>query len=522
MPIFGNLIKRTLSLGDKISDIRETAPPIQHQRRTLRRLLKKSHHTAFGQYYDFKGLLRSSDLIRDYQEKVPIHDYNLMFERWWHMTLNKVENVTWRGRVKHFALSSGTSGAPSKNIPITEDMSRAMRRAGMKMFFALSNFDIDPNLYTKDMMMLGGSSDLKDQGGFFVGDLSGINASKPPFWLRPYYKPGAKISRINDWNDRINEIVKRAPEWDVGFLVGIPSWLQLMMERIIKHYQLDTIHDIWPNLRVCVHGGIHFEPLKKGFEKLLAHPLIYMDSYLASEGFIAYQERPETRAMKLLLSNGIFYEFIPFPSDCFDVDGNITGVPKVLSIDEVEEGQDYALVLSTCAGAWRYLIGDTVRFTDLERSEIIITGRTKHYLSICGEHLSVDNMNEGVQYVEKELDVVIREFTVAPVQSGNFYGHKWYIGSEPLADAEKVKQLLDQKLREVNDDYDTERQHVLREISVQVIPVVLFYKWQERQGKLGGQNKFPRVMKKEQFREWENFVRESLSKQEINSDEFII
>lgn len=522
MPIFGNLIKRTLSLGDKLQDLQEIVSPIQHQRRTLRRLLKKANQTAFGQYYDFKELLKSPEMIQAFQEKVPIHDYDLIFARWWHMSLNNVENVTWRGKVKYFALSSGTSGASSKHIPVTEDMRRAMRKAGLKMFFALSNFDIDPELYTKDMMMLGGSSDLKDQGGYFVGDLSGINASQPPFWLRPYYKPGTKISRINDWNDRIEEIVKKAPEWDVGFLVGIPSWLQLMMERIIHHYRLETIHDIWPNLKVCVHGGIHFEPLKKGFEKLLAFPLIYMDSYLASEGFIAYQERPETTAMKLLLNNGIFYEFIPFKEAHFDADGQLENVPPALSIDEVEEGVDYALLISTCAGAWRYLIGDTVRFTNKERSEIIITGRTKHYLSVCGEHLSVDNMNQGIQHVEEELDIVIREFTVCAIEQGNFFAHRWYIGSEPLADAKEVRRLLDRKLREVNDDYDTERNHVLQDIQVEVVPIRLFYKWQEIHGKLGGQNKFPRVMKKDQFQEWEAFVRESLSKQEINSDEFII
>ena len=522
MPIFGNLIKRTLSIGDRIQDLQEFTPPEQHQQRTLRRLLKKAAHTAFGQYYDFRELLKSPTPVQDFQQKIPIHDYDLMYRRWWHMSLNQVENVTWRGKVKYFALSSGTSGAPSKHLPVTEDMMRAMRRAGMKMFFALSNFDVDPELFTKNMLMLGGSSDLKDQGGYFVGDLSGINASKPPFWLRPYYKPGTEISRIDSWDDRIREIVKKAPEWDVGFLVGIPSWLQLMMERIIDHYRLQTIHDIWPNLKVCVPGGIHFEPLRTGFARLMAVPFKYMDSYLASEGFIAYQERPETKAMKLLINNGIFFEFIPFREENFDQDGNIKGMPEALSIKDVEENTEYSLLISTCAGAWRYLIGDTVRFTDKGRSEIIITGRTKQYLSVCGEHLSIDNMNQGIQHVEEALDVSIREFTVGTVSSDNFFSHKWYIGAEPLADPEKIKGLLDRKLREVNDDYNTERNHVLRDMQVEVIPVALFYRWQAIQGKLGGQNKFPRVMKKTVFHKWEAFVRKALSGEEINSNEFII
>ena len=519
MPVFGNIIKRGLTLGARINKTGQQIPPIQHQRRTLKRLLKKAHPSAFGQYYDFKNILKTDNTILAFQEKVPIHTYDEMHDRWWHMTLNNVENVSWKGKVKYFALSSGTSGAPSKHLPITEDMLKSMRKAGLRMFFALTNFDLDPELFTKPMLMLGGTTALQHQGGYYKGDLSGINASKPPFWLRPYYKPGTKISRINDWNSRIEEIVKQAPEWDIGFIVGIPSWLQLMMERIIEYHKVDTIHDIWPNLRVFVHGGIHFEPYKKGFEKLTSKPLIYMDSYLASEGFIAFQNRPETRAMKLLLSNGIFYEFLTFNEENFDEEGNIKANPKCLSIDLVEEGVDYALILSSCAGAWRYMIGDTVRFLDKARSEIIITGRTRHYLSICGEHLSVDNMNQGIQEVEEQLDLNIREFTVSAVESGKFFTHKWYIGCDVSADTEKVKTILDDKLKEINADYETERGSVLQEIKVELIPTTVFYLYQKSEGKLGGQNKFPRVMKKEKFAKWETFVREKLSTQEINSDE---
>lgn len=506
MPIFDALIKRGNTLSGRLESRLSLTMPIQHQRNVLLRLLRQASITSFGQYYDFKDILRAEDPIRVFQEKVPLFDYTSMHDRWWHMSLNDVENVSWPGRIKYFALSSGTSGAPSKHIPVSEDMQRAMRRAGLKMFFALTRFPVDPQMYTKGMMMLGGSTDLVDQGEHYVGDLSGINASKPPFWLRPYYKPGAKIAKLKSYEERISEIVKKAPDWDVGFIVGIPSWLQMMLERIIETYGLETIHDMWPSLRVFVHGGVHFEPYKKGFEKLTAQPLIYMDSYLASEGFIGFQARPDTRSMKMLLQDGIFYEFIPFNSTHFDEEGNLLGTPKTLTIDEVEEGIDYALVLSTCAGAWRYLIGDTVRFTDISRSEIIISGRTKHYLSICGEHLSVDNMNQGIQHVEEVLNVSIPEFTVSPVKIGSYFGHKWYIGANPLVDAKDVQPLLDARLKEVNDDYAIERGSVLKGMDVEIIPVSLFYKWHEVHGKMGGQNKFPRVMRHEAFREWEAFV----------------
>ena len=492
---------------------RPATKPVLQQERTLRKLLRKASGTAFGQYYNFKELLRSHRMMDDFCNRIPIYDYDQMFDRWWHMTLRNVENVSWPGRVKYFALSSGTSGAPSKRIPVTEDMMKVMRKGATSLFFTLPKFKIEPELLTKGMLMLGGTTDLKDEDGNYQGDLSGISATRLPFWLRPYYKPGAKISRISDWNQRIEEIVKNAPHWDVGFMIGIPAWLQLVMEKIIEQHQVANIHKIWPNLKMCIHGGVHFEPYKKGFEKLLAHPLVYVDTYLASEGFIAYQARPETRAMKLLMKNGIFFEFIPFNEDNFDVDGSIIGTPKTFNIGEVETGINYALVISTCGGSWRYLIGDTLEFTDIERKEIIITGRTKHYLSICGEHLSVDNMNQGIQKLQEKLQISIPEFTVSAIRSGRFFAHKWYLGCEPQPNPNQALPILDQALKSVNDDYATERSSVLKDIQVEVIPPQIFYQWQESKGKMGGQNKFPRVMKKEQFREWENFVRQHPSTQ---------
>ncbi|NRA48984.1 MAG: GH3 auxin-responsive promoter family protein [Phaeodactylibacter sp.] len=509
MAFFGKLIKRSLTVGEQLQK-RRRAAPVQLQRRTLRRLLKRAQNTAFGQYHGFKEVLQDEHIIDRFREKVPIFDYDTMYEQWWHMTLREVEDVSWPGKVTHFALSSGTSGAPSKHIPVTDNMRRSMKHAGLRMFFALTNFDVDPDLFTKPMLMLGGSSDLDNQGGYFRGDLSGINASQPPFWLRPYYKPGDKIARIKSWEEKITEISRHAPDWDIGFLVGIPSWLQLMMERIIEDHKLNTIHDIWPNLEVCVHGGIAFEPLKKGFEKLLDRPLIYMDSYLASEGFIAYQQRPETNAMRLLLHNGIFFEFIPFNNENFDDDGKMIGNPRTLTIDSVESNTDYALLITTCSGAWRYLIGDTVRFPEAGKPEIIISGRTKHFLSICGEHLSVDNMNQGIQAVEENLDLSVREFTVAPVQEGNRFIHHWYIGTEHPVNGSKITPLLDEALKQVNDDYKTERASLLG-IKVEILPIQLFYDWQATKGKLGGQNKFPRVMKGKRFAEWSAFVHRSLS-----------
>jgi hypothetical protein len=508
MPVLAKIIKRGEKLGRRLKT--KYFSPAQLQQRTLRRLLRRAAGTAFGQYYDFKDLVKSEQLAEDFSAAVPIFDYDKMYEQWWHLTLRKVENVTWKGKVRYFALSSGTSGAPSKHIPVTDDMLRAMRRASTRMLFNLPRFHINPELFTKHMLMLGGSTDLKTNGDYYVGDLSGINAGKLPFWFRPFYKPGVKISRINDWNLRIEEIAKKAPQWDVAFIAGIPSWLQLTMEKIIEYHGVQTIHDIWPNLTVFAHGGVHFEPYRKGFERLLAKPLICLDTYLASEGFIAYQNRPETTAMKLLLHNDIYLEFVPFTDDNFDADGVIRPEARALPIEAVQENVNYALLISTCSGAWRYLIGDTVRFTDVKRSEIVITGRTKHYLSICGEHLSVDNMNKAVQNVEEMLNVAIPEFTVSAAEAGSFFTHRWYLGCDPLPEnTTEIARLLDEELKKVNDDYGIERKSVLQSPQVQVAPVSVFYRWHEKRGKMGGQNKFPRVMKKELFAEWEAFVKEA-------------
>jgi len=507
MPNLVEIIQRGEALGNSLKS--KYFSPIQLQQRTLRRLLKKSAGTAFGQYYDFKNIALSEEPALAFQQTVPIFDYNTMYEKWWHLSLNKVKNVSWKGKVQYFALSSGTSGAPSKHIPVTKDMLRAMRRASTRALLALPRFGVSPDLFTKDMLMLGGSTDLQTRGDYYVGDLSGINAKKLPSWFRPFYKPGAEIARIKDWNLRIEEIAKRAPEWDIAFIAGIPSWMQLMMEKVIDYHQVDNIHEVWPHLSVFAHGGIHFEPYRHSFERLLARPLIYMDTYLASEGFIAYQTRPETNAMKLLLNNGIFFEFIPFNDDNFDAEGNIRSSARPLLIDQVKTDQHYALLLSTCSGAWRYLIGDTVKFTDLERSEILITGRTKHYISICGEHLSVDNMNAAIQQLEQQLNIAIPEFTVIAVEADNYFAHHWFLGCQVLPDdAFRVASILDQALQLVNDDYAIERRSTLRKPELSLLPVSCFYEWQSLQGKMGGQNKFPRVMRGDAARAWQAFAQQ--------------
>jgi hypothetical protein len=356
--------------------------------------------------------------------------------------------------------------------------------------------------------MIGGSTDLQKGPGYFAGDLSGITAKKAPFWFSPFYRPGKKIARTTDWNTKLEAIVEEAPNWDIGFVVGVPAWIQLCMEMIIKRYNLNNIHEIWPNLTIFCHGGVAFEPYKKGFEKMLGKPLTYIETYLASEGFIAYQGREHPDGMKLVLNQHIFLEFVPFNQDNFDADGNINKNPRAFLIDEVEEDKDYAILMSTSAGAWRYLIGDTIRFVNKEKSEIIITGRTKHFLSLVGEHLSVDNMNRAIQLANEKLNISVMEFTVAGIPIEGLFGHHWYVGTDEPVDKNILKKTLDEALIELNDDYAVERKSALKELIVDVLPEKTFLEFMDKQGKMGGQHKFPRVLKGPKLDEWKLFLQE--------------
>ncbi|MDJ1478982.1 GH3 auxin-responsive promoter family protein [Cytophagaceae bacterium YF14B1] len=512
MAIIGTLLKRGIKLRKMIEQ--ERVRPYELQRDELAALLDKAKKTAFGKTYGFEEILHEITYNRDphafykkYKENVPVFTYNKIFQQWWHKTLQGKKNICWPGKIKYFALSSGTSESSSKHIPVTKAMIKAIHKTSVREILSLADYpDLPGKLFQTGMLALGGSTHLNYNGTYFEGDLSGINASRIPFWFQHFYKPGFEIASIADWNTKLEEIVEQAPKWNIGFIAGVPAWIQILMEKIIDRYQLKTIHDIWPNLAVYTHGGVSFEPYRKGFEKLLAHPLIYIETYLASEGFIAYQ-LPGRNSMRMVLNNGMFYEFVPFNEQNFGPDGEMVDNPETLMIDQIEEGKEYALLLSTCAGAWRYLIGDVIKFVDKKACEIVITGRTKHFLSLCGEHLSVDNMNKAVQQVAEEQGIDIREFTVVGIPHGTLFAHHWFIGTDDEADPRLLREKIDEKLKILNDDYRVERAAALKDVYVDVVPTEVFYQWMEHKGKIGGQTKFPRVMKRQQYAEWEAFVK---------------
>ncbi|HRP88552.1 MAG TPA: GH3 auxin-responsive promoter family protein [Edaphocola sp.] len=509
MAIIGGIIARSLKIRKRFT--RKKDNNLNLQKKALKGLLEKSKFTVFGKKYQFEDILSQSlDFVSDFRKIVPFHNYNSMFEQWWYRCLEGEENVCWPGKVKYFALSSGTSESASKHIPVTSDMIRSIKKVGMKQFYSLANFDIPSAAFSKGVLMLGGTTKLTAKDDYYVGDMSGISAKNMPrLFSSLMYKPGRKISMTPDWSDRIELIVENAPKWDVGTICGVPAWVQIVLEAIIERYKLKDIHEIWPHFSVYIHGGVAFEPYKKPLQKLFGKQVNHIETYMASEGSFGFQARPGVAGIKLELNSGIFYEFVPFNEENFTDDGEIKPTASTKLIHEVQKNEDYAVMLSTVSGAWRYIIGDVVRFTSVSEAEIVIVGRTKQFLSLCGEHMSVDNINKTIDILRGETNMDIGEFAVGGFAFENRFAHRWFIGSDDKnLDKEKIKEIIDRSLCSLNDDYEVERKSALKEVFIEILPKETFIEYLKYMGKFGAMNKFPRVLKGDQLRNFEEFLKQ--------------
>lgn len=504
MPIIGSIIKTAIDLRDALTS---SANPVKAQEEVLTELLEKAKDTAFGKYYGFSQILESDNIQQAFASQVPYFDYHQMTKKWWTQLHKGIPDISWPGLPSFLARSSGTTGKKSKKLPVTDEMVDAIQSAGIKQIGAMANFDVPADFFEKEVLMLGSSTTLDKENGFLVGEISGISASKIPNWFRNFYKPGEEIAQIKDWDQKVDEIVKNAPNWDIGALSGIPSWMEIMLKRVIEHHKLKTIHDIWPNLRVYTTGGVAFQPYEKSFNQLLSHPIIIIDTYLASEGFLALQTRPETTSMKLVVDNGIYFEFVPFKPQYILEDGSISQDAPALTIGEVEEEKDYILIISTVSGAWRYLIGDTIKFTNKKRAEIKITGRTKFFMNVVGSQLSVNKMEAALREIEEKFDTKVPEFTLSAVKINDEFHHHWYLGTDCTAQPEAIAEALDEILKEANNNYKVARSKALKGVKVTTIPCSVFTNWNSSQKKKGGQVKMEKVMNEEKFKEWENFVK---------------
>ena len=503
MKFVGRLVKQTAELEYKRSLKKDESFGLQID--TLLQLIKTSKRTELGKAYEFSKILANTGIIESFQNQVPIQNYDEFYETWLHQTIAGKKNVIWPSKINYFALSSGTTGSPSKQIPVSKQMIKSFQKTSLKQIVTLCQLNLDAEFFQKQVLLIGGSSKLTKIQKRYEGDLSGILKKHTKKIATPFTKPSKRISDIKDWNKKLEQIVKEAPKWDIGIIAGIPSWCILVLEEIVKKYELHTIHDLWPNLKVYIHGGIFMEPYEKRFTNICHTPLYQFDTYLASEGYFAYQLDEKEKVMRLLIDNGVFFEFIPFNAHYFDSEGNLMDKYKALTIQEVEEGIDYAMIITTNAGLWRYQLGDTIRFTNVDKREIKITGRTKQYLSLAGEHLSLDNIRVGLTEVSKELNVVIEEFTVFASEENS--NHTWYIGTDKSISEESLQWSIDKHLSLLNDDYKSARKNTLKAPTIEVISSELFYKYLASVGKLGAQNKFPRILRKEQKINWLEFLK---------------
>ena len=361
MTVIGTVLQELVKLRKTYTKLKPDDAYIQ-QYKTLRKLIKTAAKTEFGKAYDFEVMLKSRNLMAEFQQKTPVFDYDKMYDKWWKRALNDEPDISWPGKIKHFALSSGTSGSPSKRIPVSSQMIRSVRKVSIEQMMSLTQMDVKSDFYETSLLIVGGSIDLVKVGDHLEGDLSGVLASKLPIWFQKSRKPSKQIMEIRDWEEKLQKITEEAKNWDIGIISGVPAWVQILVHKIIDYYQVDSIHDIWPNLKFYVHGGVNFSPYREGFKKLLGSDVHFLETYLASEGFLAIETEVGRETMKLMLDKGIFFEFVPFNESNFTADGQITDTAETLLLHQVKKNTDYAVLITTCSGTWRYMIGDTVRF----------------------------------------------------------------------------------------------------------------------------------------------------------------
>lgn len=505
MPLLGNIIKGALTLTSEVGfDFKND---LEKQESVLKSLLEEASNTSFGKYYDFRSILHKDDIRKSFGQSVPIHNYNTLYERWWSQQLINPD-ITWPGHPSFYARSSGTTGSASKRIPVTEAFISSMRKVSFDVLKTIPAHDLPDHVFESEVLMISSAAELdQHQNGHLEGEISGINIYNLPDWYDVIYRPGKEIATIKNWDERLKKIVEMAPGWNIGAIAGIPSWVLQVLKAIVKTYDVPSILAIWPNLKVFMSGGVAFETYRKSFEQLCGKDLHVIDTYLASEGFFSYSDLPGQMDMKLALDHGYYYEFIPFDSNGFDDLGNVLDEPQVIDLREVELDKEYALVVSTCAGAWRYMIGDTIKFTSLEPYRILLTGRTKFFLNVTGSQLSEEKLDNAIGHLAEALSVEINEYTVGVLQEENDnYFHQWILVSNHDIDPAEARKIIDNRLQSLNHNYEVARGKALKDVRVKIISPEVYLNWIGGVKKLGGQVKVPKVMSSEKLNSYLEFI----------------
>lgn len=463
--------------------------PHDVQREVLFGLINKAKYTELGLKYNFEEITSE----KQFQERLPIQRYDDMkptVER----LMQGEKNLIWPGTTKWFAKSSGTTADKSKFIPVSNDSLEDIHMRGARdvLSIYLRN-NPESKLLTGKTLTLGGSHQINNfNNNSYYGDLSAIIIENIPFWTEFLRTPSTEISLIQEFEEKMEKIIQHSLHEKVTGFAGVPSWYLVLLKRVLEVTGKENILEVWPDIEVFTHGGIKFDPYREQYEKLIPKKdMHYMETYNASEGFFAIQDEPEKKDMLLMLDYGIYYEFIPM--DEYHMEH-----PPVLLLDEVEIGKNYAIVISTNGGLWRYVIGDTVKFTSKYPYKIVITGRTKHFINAFGEELIIDNAEKAINNACKRTNSVIREYTAGPVfMKDNQKGaHEWIIEFENQpADMDYFVAVLDHTLKTLNSDYEAKRHKNLTLECPKIIIAKqgLFYNWMKKRGKVGGQNKIPRL-----------------------------
>lgn len=461
--------------------------PKDTQYEILNQLVYKAKATFYGKLYRFHSIKN----YQDFKNQVPIVSYE-QFEPYINRARKGEKDVIWLGKIKYFAKSSGTTNAKSKFIPISdESLEKCHYKSGKDLLSIYINNHSDSNLLNCKNVRLGGSSEIYNGFETKYGDLSAILIDNLPFWVEIFNTPNKKVSLISEWETKLEAIINQIVDEEVVSFTGIPSWMLVLLQTIKTKKNVDYLDQIWNKAEVFFHGGINFFPYKKQYDRLFKKSIRYYEIYNASEGFFAFQDQFNSNDLLLLLDCGVFYEFIPMKEF-----GNEN--PMIVSLESVELNKNYALVISTNGGLWRYIIGDTIKFTSLSPHRIRITGRTKHYINAFGEELMIENTDTALKIVCEKTQSIIKEYTAAPIfMEGNQQGsHQWIIEFEKTPkDLQIFSEIFDEELKKLNSDYEAKRYKniTLNPPKIQEARSNLFFDWMKQQGKLGGQNKVPRL-----------------------------
>jgi hypothetical protein len=468
--------------------------PVQFQQKLFSTLTDSLCLTEFGKEH---GIKRGISL-NEFQNSIPLRDYD-NFEPFIERVRRGEEKVLWDKPTIWFAKSSGTSTARSKFIPVSSESLHSCHFSGMKKMIATYvNNNPDSRIFDGDTLTLGGSVTVDElgTGKSHYGDLSAILLRNSPVWVEMRRVPGQKTALLSDFEKKVEEICKNAHKYNVTNFSGVPSWNLVLMRKILEYTGKKTLPEIWPNLELFMHGGINFDPYRSEFKKIIpSEQMRYMENYNASEGYFAFQDNPQDKSMLLLTDNGVFYEFIPMSRLNEALSGRYTNFDTTETVNTTE---NYAVVITTNGGLWRYLLGDCVHFTSLFPHKIIISGRTQLFINTFGEELMINNAERAMTAVCEKHSASVANYTVAPLfMEGNLKGaHQWLIEfSTKPNDITAFTSDLDKELRSLNSDYDAKRNNnvTMSMPEVVVLNEGLFYEWMRQKGKLGGQNKVPRL-----------------------------